>query len=234
MTIEFIIEKVSNTVQSHAHAYGQFILPYAGPVYISFYDQAMVIDENSVAYIPPHIPHKYRSDKREDVLLVNMSEMLIKEREKKVLQNKCHFILNDRLSLIADYIKTEAPHITSDDPLKYLFFYIYDKITAVNEYRSIQYIHDHYDEDIRVTTLAQIESYNPNYYINWFKKSVGMLPREYIQRFRIEKAKEYLLTTQYNLTQIASHVGYNHSSTMCKVFKTLTGITPKEYRQMHQ
>jgi YesN/AraC family two-component response regulator len=233
MTIKFDIEYISHEVKSHCHSYGQFIMPYDGTVYIEFDNKSKVIDSNSIAYIPPNTSHKYSSDHTEKALLVNISNTLIKESEKKILLSNWHYILNDRIKIIVDYLKTEVENGAGIDPLKYLFFYIYDKIVEVRKYKSVLYIHDNYQEEIKIGSLASLEGYNTTYYTDWFKRNVGMSPSEYIKRVRIEKAKDLLLTTKYNLTQIANQVGYSHSSTMCKVFKDLNGLTPKEYRSVY-
>lgn len=103
-----------------------------------------------------------------------------------------------------DYLKREVEKGATIEPAKYLFFYIYDKIVEVRRYKSVMYIHNNYQDDIKISTLADLECYNTTYYTHWFKTNVGMVPSEYIKRIRVEKAKDLLLATRYNLTQIAS------------------------------
>lgn len=232
MIIEFQTVNVTNEKKSHSHDYGQFIFPFGGAVHIEFEDKSYVIDENSIGYIPAGAMHKYSGDKNEMVLIINVSSALIKERDKDILLNNCRYILNDRLQVIADYLKQEAGSTSDIDSNKYLFFYIYDKIVEVRRHKSVEYIHNNYNDNISIKYLADLESYNATYFTDWFKKNVGMTPTEYIKRIRIEKAKDLLLTTKYNLTQIAGQVGYSHSTTFCKVFKEITDISAKEYREI--
>lgn len=232
MIIEFQTVHVTNQKKSHSHDHGQFLLPFAGAVNIEFEDKFYVIDENSIGYIPSGVMHKYSGDDAEKVLIINVSSALIKDRDKEILLNNCRYILNDRVKIIADYLKQEAGSTIDIDSNKYLFFYIYDKIVEVRRYKSVEHIHNNYQDSISIKYLADLESYNATYFTDWFKKNVGMTPTEYIKRIRIEKAKDLLLTTKYNLTQIAGQVGYSHSTTFCKVFKDITGVSAKEYRAL--
>ena len=86
MTIDFSIGHISREEGAHAHAYGQFVMPYSGSMHIAFEDQNYVIDDKSIAYIPPHVMHKYSSDHVIKALLVDVSMVLIKEHERKTLQ----------------------------------------------------------------------------------------------------------------------------------------------------
>ena len=233
MIIEFKIDNISNELKSHSHDYGQFVLPCEGAVHIEFEDKSNIIDSNSIGYIPPDVSHKYKGEKNKESLIINVNPALIKENDREIFLNNCRYIINDRVKIIVDYLKSEVKRQEVSEPYKYLFFYIYDKIVEVRKYKSVSYIHDNYQENIKIKTLAELECYNTTYYTDWFKSHAGMPPSEYIKRVRIGKAKDLLLTTHYNLTQIAAQIGYSHSSTMCAAFKEITGITPKEYKNLN-
>lgn len=54
---------------------------------------------------------------------------------------------------------------------------------------------------------------------------------EYVTKFRIDKAKYYLVHTNKKIYEIAGHVGYMTSQYFSKIFKQQTGMTPAEYRE---
>ena len=58
-----------------------------------------------------------------------------------------------------------------------------------------------------------------------------MPPAKYIQTYRINKAKELLVSTPLSLEEIAVKVGFANSSYLCKVFKTTTGMTPLAFSE---
>jgi len=95
----------------------------------------------------------------------------------------------------------------------------------------MRYISDHYDEPITVTQLAEMENYNVTYYNDWFKSQTGFPPSLYLRYVRISKAKELLTQTNFNIMEVAAMVGYSSNSTLTRAFHSLTGMTPKEYRE---
>ncbi len=67
-----------------------------------------------------------------------------------------------------------------------------------------------------------------------FKSNTGMSPMQYLQAFRMEKAKQLLETTFLNVKQIMNHVGFNDASGFNKKFKKRYGLSPTAYRKMAQ
>lgn len=62
------------------------------------------------------------------------------------------------------------------------------------------------------------------------KNLMNMNTSEFINTVRINKAKELILTTNYTLSEISYKVGYNDASYFTRVFKKITGTSPKEFR----
>ncbi|MGV2794552.1 helix-turn-helix domain-containing protein, partial [Clostridium perfringens] len=54
-----------------------------------------------------------------------------------------------------------------------------------------------------------------------------------LNRIRLEKAKERLLTTDDAISDISESVGYSDQSYFTKVFKKMTGVSPSRYRRQH-
>ena len=67
-------------------------------------------------------------------------------------------------------------------------------------------------------------------FIRRFKFATGETPSKYLQKLRIEAAKDLLETTNLNLETIIESVGYSDTSSFSILFKRLTQLTPKEYR----
>jgi AraC-like DNA-binding protein len=62
-----------------------------------------------------------------------------------------------------------------------------------------------------------------------FKESSGMGFNHYVNRRRVETAKE-LLASDYDISAVAKMIGCGNDTTFRRVFKALTGLTPSEYR----
>ncbi|MFA6059598.1 MAG: helix-turn-helix domain-containing protein [Taibaiella sp.] len=59
----------------------------------------------------------------------------------------------------------------------------------------------------------------------------GLNTQQYIQSAIIEKAKEKLSTTNLSISEIAYELGFEHSQSFSKLFKTKTNVSPLEFRQ---
>ena len=94
-------------------------------------------------------------------------------------------------------------------------------------------ISEHFDLPVTVNQLAEIENYNVTYYNDWFKQQTGCSPSLYLRKIRIDRAKELLLESRYTMMEIALMVGYSSNSTFTRAFHSITGKTPKAFREEH-
>lgn len=93
----------------------------------------------------------------------------------------------------------------------------------------IEYVQEHYkDENLSIAGIAEAFGMNPIYLSRFFREKTGEALLEYIVRFRIEKAKEYL-KQGCSICKTASEVGYNNYKTFIRAFKKLEGVTPGRY-----
>lgn len=96
----------------------------------------------------------------------------------------------------------------------------------------LQFIHAHYDQGISLKTLGQQFHVNAIYLGQLFQKEVGVVFSEYLNRYRLEKAKELLKTSHYRAGEIGKKVGYSDTAYFYKQFKKTVGATPSEWRKI--
>lgn len=87
------------------------------------------------------------------------------------------------------------------------------------------------EESFSVEQVAMQFSIPLTYFQEYFYKRHNETPLAYINRLRIEKAKELLNTTPYSLKIIAAQVGFAHISSFISTFKEFENCTPGQYRQ---
>lgn len=90
---------------------------------------------------------------------------------------------------------------------------------------------DHYDEPDVLAALIQHSGLAEKSFTRRFKTATGHAPLDYVQRLRIEEAKELLETTAEPVEAIGRAVGYEDTSFFRRLFKRQTGTTPARYRQ---
>lgn len=91
-------------------------------------------------------------------------------------------------------------------------------------------IHTSYNEDLSLKTLGALYHIHPVYLGQLFHKEVGELFTEYINHYRIEKAKEQLRTTHLKVHEIARNVGYWEPGYFYKQFRKYVGVSPTEFK----
>lgn len=98
----------------------------------------------------------------------------------------------------------------------------------------IQYIKEHYsDADLNVATIADKFDLNASYLSRLFKEQVGDNLLSYMNRYRVEKAKELLQNTTKTLIKIAEETGFLNTAALTRAFKKYEGITPGQYKEIY-
>ena len=72
-----------------------------------------------------------------------------------------------------------------------------------------------------------------HYFSDLIKKETGRTPKDHINDFVINKAKNMLLGTQLSVSEIAYDLGFNYPHYFTRMFKSKTGKTPMEYRSLN-
>lgn len=95
----------------------------------------------------------------------------------------------------------------------------------------IRFIEENYEShDLSVLYISECMGIHHTYLSNAFKAQTGIGLLEYINRFRVQKAKELLRTTSKSVAEVADLVGYLSDKTFIRVFKRYTEFTPTQYR----
>lgn len=146
----------------------------------------------------------------------------------------------DLLKLTVQYATLLERCRTRDDVVKTMSWIMNDLMTLWEEpmlaqsvvERAKKYILDHFQEEIRLETVANAVHLSPSYFSTLFKKTTGCSFAKYLTKVRIAKARELLENTELSITDIALQVGFNDSAYFTAVFKRDVGLTPLVYRKL--
>ena len=107
-----------------------------------------------------------------------------------------------------------------------------DRADAAREgvQRGIDYLMLHYDEGMTLAELVERSGYSESHFCHRFKAITGYAPFAYLNRIRIIKAAERLITSDDKITKIAADCGFDNISYFNRVFRRQMGSSPKEYR----
>jgi len=102
------------------------------------------------------------------------------------------------------------------------------KVTQISP--AINYIDANYDKQITLAEIAKSSHLSVSRLAHIFKEQMGITIIDYLTNVRIERAKQLLLATDQNCTEICFQVGYNNQSYFTRTFKELVGMTPRQFR----
>jgi AraC-like DNA-binding protein len=98
-------------------------------------------------------------------------------------------------------------------------------------------LHTHFEEDkdslITANDIASELAMSTHYLSDLLRNLTGMNTRQHIHAFLIERAKSLLLTTTLSINEIAFSLGFEYPQYFSRLFKSKTGQTPVEFRNMN-
>ena len=92
------------------------------------------------------------------------------------------------------------------------------------------WVRRHYTEDAALEDAAASMGMSPFYFSRQVKAATGKTFLEFVTDYRIQRAKQRLLSTELPISDIGRAVGYPDSNYFTQVFKRTVGCTPSAYR----
>lgn len=161
--------------------------------------------------------HSHSKDLREQL----MNEMLYIVHHAK----ESPFHLIGHLYLFLDYLTQSAKSTKLVQSSKMSDYYIKE---------AINYIEQNFQNNITIEDIAAVCGINRSYFGKIFRNSIGRSPQEFLMNYRMVKATELLKLTSLSIAEIGSAVGYENQLHFSRAFKTIYGISPREWRNQHK
>lgn len=161
--------------------------------------------------------HPHSKDLREQLL----KEMLYIVHHAK----ESPFHLIGHLYLFLDYLTQSAKSTKLIQSSKMSDYYIKE---------AINYIEQNFQNNITIEDIAAVCGINRSYFGKIFRNSIGRSPQEFLMNYRMVKATELLKLTSLSIAEIGSAVGYENQLHFSRAFKTIYGVSPREWRNRHK
>ncbi|BDA66277.1 transcriptional regulator, AraC family [Calothrix sp. PCC 7716] len=97
--------------------------------------------------------------------------------------------------------------------------------------RVIDYMQANLAQDLSILDLATLANMSESHFSRSFKQSVGITPYQYLLQQRVERAKQLLKQQAISISDIALDCGFANQTHLTKVFRQMTGMTPKTYQK---
>ncbi len=99
--------------------------------------------------------------------------------------------------------------------------------------RILEYVHEHWNEKLSLNNIAEYSNFSKSYIIALFKKNTGKTPIDYINSYKIYRAKQMLKNSDKTILEICMDCGYDNLGYFMRVFKRHTMTTPYKYRNTY-
>jgi AraC-like DNA-binding protein len=93
----------------------------------------------------------------------------------------------------------------------------------------VKFIEENIDRHLRLQELARVANQSKAYFCTLFKRKFGTTPMQYVRGLKLLKAKDLLLYSDLNVTQVAHSLGFTSLHYFSRFFKKAEGISPYKY-----
>ncbi len=100
--------------------------------------------------------------------------------------------------------------------------------------KTLDYIHSHISETITLEEAAAMSHMSVSYFSVLIKQYTGMSFIHYLTSLRMDHACSLLRSTSMSIMEVSQQVGFNDYSNFSKRFKSIVGMSPRDYRRQHQ
>lgn len=217
----------------NTHDYVQIFIPLDDSSSIALEDGVHPVPKKGICFIPPHVLHKRLTSQHH--ITINIPTFLLCEPEANFIKKPIITDASSTSDLLLDIIVKEITAHPDSRSTYILYYHFYNKMKAYYLEQTISqpsllYVHRHFEDNLTISFLASLEGYSQSYFSSWFFNMTGYQPSLYLQLVRIGKAKEMLITSDYDIKEISQLVGFGSHSAFTRAFTKRTGCTPSEYR----
>ncbi len=95
----------------------------------------------------------------------------------------------------------------------------------------LDFISYHYADPITVMDMSRLIALERSYFCRTFKNAVGISPKDYLTKFRLDKARQLLTETSLPIGKVAEAVGFQSFSSFSRLFTAQYQQSPSQYRR---
>lgn len=225
------------------HPHGELVHVVHGSLGITVDGVEYRLETGQTAVIFPYLTHSY--EKAPDAkTVVILFDPLVTAFDATLLEKKpvCCRMEDSRIYPLMERAVTMIYGKKRKTAIGYLnavLGEILDQLELVDRERTagdttvqlLSYCEEHFSENITVERIAKALFISPNYVSKLFSQKLRTGFRAYINDLRVRKAQILLQETDKKILQIMEACGFQNQSSFNRVFRNITGMSPRQYRQ---
>ena len=230
-------------VKAHLHEYSELLYCQNGSGTVTVNGQSICLEEKSLIWIPPNYVHQYDLASAKVVCAVFSNDLIplffralngryfyvsaVKAEELAVILEKLYLLKKEDYLTVSGYLNLICAKVISQSA-----FGSMRRNDGILYQKVISYISENYTENITLSGVAQKFGYNEKYLSHSLHDLTGIHFKQLLAFYRVNHAKRLLESRkEINITTVSAESGFSSLNTFHRVFKTVTGMTPSEYRQ---
>ncbi len=247
------VRSSENMMKSHYHTYYELYYLEEGCRLHAVSDQIYRTEAGEMILFPPYsMHHSYApsEDQTFQRIVVYFTEKAIGDltliekmrhagglyHPDRRMSHQIHGLLG---MMLMEQSETDDLHdITMETILRAILLLLLKDVRTLNPtvnksrvIKVIEYISDHYMEDLRLDELAGRFYVSQYYLCREFKKYTSRTINQYINTTRILNAQREIMETNHPFSQVAANCGFASSTHFSRVFRSVTGMTPTAFRK---
>lgn len=172
------------------------------------------------------------SNKKNDLIIWNAiyTKEIIKNG---VSKSALHPLYNKFYDKIQSITKLEELQELEISMANSYFYILINDIQVTDNFtinKMLQYIHINIENYLSLDKLSRDLNISAGYASNCFKKNMGISVMRYVQKTKIDRAKNLLLSTNKSILYIGILLGFYDQSHFSRTFKSMVGVSPTVYR----
>lgn len=225
----------------HTHEKGQLVYVESGFQYITVDGKIYLLPQNHAAWIPPRSLHKTNSHSEKIKLMIMFADV----EKNSVFHHEINVfsvppVLKEMIKYSERWSKSKV-----NDPDEMIFLQaLFNELPRFVEHslklhislpedkrlsKPIEYLHKHYQEDIRIEDISEISLLSLRTLERIFKKETGMTLSKYHQILRIIKSLELLSSGDLTISETAYKVGYRSVQAFTRSFQSVMQSKPTDF-----
>lgn len=197
---------------------------------IVFYFNKNIFNEEFYATNELSSLRKLFQNAEKGLVINGKTKLVVGEKLKELLQKQDLQKIIGMLQILQILAESNEVSFISGDKLNRQFQTSKtDRLSGV-----YKYVNENFKENIDLQTIATISNLTPQSFCRLFKKRTNKSFIQYLNEVRIAAACDFLLNTDWSISEIAYNCGYKTISNFNKLFKSNTSSSPKIYRNQRQ
>ena len=229
----------------HIHATMEIIIVTHGALEMTVGDRIYSVQKGSGIFVPPFVPHSFRSPNDNDCHVLMFSRELVSYFFELLKSHEPHshiFAVSTPSFLLSEEILPNEVNTTDYVCAQALLAPLCRDIFNGCDFRrrsqpqngcltaAMEYMEAHFHEDIDLDSVARAIGYHPSTISKAFPKETGIKFNLYLQYIRCSNAARLIQSREMNLSEIAFSSGFGSIRSFNRAFKSFHGVTPSEYK----